>query len=147
MAGQQRDHVVFHTAQIISLHKQLFSHYMPSFEHHVLVCINERPADAPRPSCAGRGSRELKEVFKTAIKTAGLKGRVRVQEVSCLDQCEHAAVAVVYPDNVWYGFRTHPRDCEEIVQQHSCRRPVPVARLQLPETCINTSDCPHRKPQ
>ena len=34
-----------------------------------------------------------------------------------MDQCEHAAVCVVYPDNVWYSF-TKSRDVSEIVDQH-----------------------------
>ena len=116
---------------------------MAAFEHHVFVCVNERDKTASRPSCAGEHSKKLKGAFKDAIKEAGLKGKVRVQEVGCLDQCEHAAVAVVYPDNVWYGF-VRARDCEEIVQQHLVGG-KPVARLRLPEGCINTDKCPHRR--
>jgi (2Fe-2S) ferredoxin len=86
-------------------------------ERQVLVCINERDPSADRPSCRNEGSKKLREELKDAIKNAGLKGKVRVLEVSCMDQCEHAAVCTVYPDNVWYSF-VKAKDAQEIVEQH-----------------------------
>ncbi|MDE1154498.1 MAG: (2Fe-2S) ferredoxin domain-containing protein [Acidobacteriaceae bacterium] len=80
--------------------------------------------------------------MKDAVKKAGLKGKVRVQETGCLDQCEHAAVAVVYPEAVWYGF-LKLEDVGEMVQQHLVEG-KPVERLRLPESCINTAQCAHR---
>ena len=96
-------------------------------ERQLLVCMNERDPSAGRPSCRGEGARKLKDELKDAVKAAGLKGRVRVLEVSCMDQCEHAAVCAVYPDNVWYSF-TKARDAEDIVQQHLLGN-LPVERL------------------
>jgi (2Fe-2S) ferredoxin len=96
-------------------------------ERQILVCINERDPSADRPSCRNEGSRKLREELKNATKHAGLKGKVRVLEVSCMDQCEHAAVCVVYPDNVWYSF-VKAKDAEEIVHQHLLSG-VPVERL------------------
>jgi (2Fe-2S) ferredoxin len=117
---------------------------MPSFEHHLFVCQNERDATAARPSCAHADSHKLRDALKDAVKKAGLKHRVRVNGAGCLDQCEHAAVAVVYPGAVWYGF-VHPQDAEEIVQEHLIAG-RPVERLRLPEGCVNTGQCPHRRP-
>jgi (2Fe-2S) ferredoxin len=117
---------------------------MPNYEHHVFVCVNERDDSASRPSCAHENSKKLRGALKDAVKAAGLKGRVRVNESGCLDQCEHGAVLVVYPEAVWYGF-AHPRDAEEIVQQHLVGG-RPVERLRLAPSCINTDHCPHRKP-
>jgi (2Fe-2S) ferredoxin len=116
---------------------------MPNFEHHVFVCMNERDESASRPSCANEGGKKLKGALKDAVKAAGLKHKVRVNETGCLDQCEHAAVMVVYPEAIWYGF-THARDAEEIVQQHLVGG-KPVERLRLLPSCINTDRCPHRK--
>jgi (2Fe-2S) ferredoxin len=116
---------------------------MPNFEHHVFVCMNERDESASRPSCANENSKKLKGALKDAVKAAGLKHKVRINESGCLDQCEHAAVIVVYPEAVWYGF-AHPRDAEEIVQKHLIGG-KPVERLRLPLSCINTDHCPHRK--
>ena len=96
-------------------------------ERLILVCMNERDPSASRPSCRGEGAKKLKDELKDAIKAGGLKGKARVLEVTCLDQCEHAAVCVVYPDNVWYSF-TKSRDAGEIVDQHLVAG-TPVQRL------------------
>ncbi len=116
---------------------------MPKFEHHVFVCTNQRDESASRPSCGNERGKKLKGVLKDAVKAAGLKHRVRVNESGCLDQCEHGAVVVVYPGAVWYGF-VHPRDAEEIVEEHLVYG-RPVERLRLADSCLNTERCPHRK--
>jgi (2Fe-2S) ferredoxin len=116
---------------------------LPNFEHHIFVCINERDKSASRPSCGANHGKKLRSALKDAVKSAGLKHQVRINETSCLDQCEHGAVAVVYPDEVWYGF-VHLKDVEEIVQEHLLNG-RPVERLRLPQTCINMEHCPHRK--
>jgi len=116
---------------------------MPNYEHHVFVCLNDRDGSASRPSCAHGNSKKLRGALKNAVKDAGLKHRVRVNEAGCLDQCEHGPVMVVYPEVVWYGF-VHPRDAEEIVQEHLVHG-RPVERLRLPDFCVNTDHCPHRK--
>ena len=112
------------------------------FQHHVFICTNERDASASRPSCARQDSEKLKPAFKDAIEEAGLKGKVRANELSCLDQCEHGPVVVVYPDAVWYGF-VDVGDVEEIVTEHLVHG-RPVERLRLADTCLNTERCPHK---
>ncbi|MFC6644235.1 ferredoxin [Granulicella cerasi] len=116
---------------------------MPNYDHHVFICTNERGPDASRPSCGHEKSKAFKGLLKDAAKKAGLKGRVRVQETGCLDQCEHAPVVVVYPEAVWYGF-VGKKDLVEIVEQHLVGG-KPVERLRLPESCINNEHCPHRE--
>lgn len=115
---------------------------MAKFQHHLFLCTNEREKDASRPSCGGQGSKKLKEAFKDAIKEAGLKGKVRANELGCLDQCEHGPVVVVYPDAVWYGF-VHVKDVGEIVHEHLLHG-RPVERLVLADSCLNTERCPHK---
>ncbi len=73
------------------------------FEHHVFVCHNSRPADAPRPSCAADGKSDLHTRLQQLSKEAGLGGKVRINKSGCLDQCEHGPTVVVYPEAVWYG--------------------------------------------
>ena len=116
---------------------------MPEFEHHLFVCLNERDESADRPSCGNQHAKRLRGALKDAVKAAGLKHRVRVNEAGCLDQCEHGPVLVVYPDAVWYGF-ADAGDAEEIVQEHLVGG-RPVERLRLADSCINTKHCPHRK--
>jgi len=116
---------------------------MSNFEHHLFVCVNERDDSAARPSCGHENAKKLRGALKDAVKSAGLKHRVRINESGCLDQCEHGPVLVVYPEAVWYGF-VHQRDVQEIVQEHLING-RPVERLLLPDSCVNTDHCPHRK--
>ena len=115
---------------------------MARFERHVFICMNERDESAARPSCGRAGGKELKGLFKDALKVAGLKGAVRANEAGCLDQCEHGPTVVIYPEAVWYG-SVRPQDVEEIVTEHLIGG-RPVERLRLAEGCLNTESCPHR---
>jgi (2Fe-2S) ferredoxin len=118
---------------------------MAGFEHHVFVCTNERDKSASRGSCGREHGEKLRGELKDAVKKAGLKHRVRVQETGCLDQCEHAAVMVVYPEAVWYQF-VKPKDIAEIVEEHLLNG-RPVERLRMQDSCLNAKDCPHIQKQ
>lgn len=113
------------------------------FEHHVFVCHNTRPADAPRPSCTADGKSELFIQLQQLTKAAGLGATVRINKSGCLDQCEHGPTVVVYPEAVWYG-HVRPEDAAEIVNEHLVGG-RPVDRLRLADECINTKTCPHRQ--
>jgi (2Fe-2S) ferredoxin len=117
--------------------------HLPAFEHHVFVCHNVRPADAPRPSCTTDGKSELHTRLSQLSKDAGLAGRVRINKSLCLDQCEHGPTVVVYPEAVWYG-NVRPEDAEEIVKEHLVGG-RPVERLRIADECLNTKNCPHQK--
>jgi (2Fe-2S) ferredoxin len=120
---------------------------MPSFVRHVFVCGNERPAGHPRGCCKERGGDALRDALKAELKKAGaaeaLGGPVRINGAGCLDQCEHGPCLVVYPDNIWYGL-VKAEDVPEIVREHIVDG-RPVERLRLPDACLNTKTCPHRK--
>jgi (2Fe-2S) ferredoxin len=116
---------------------------MPKFEKHIFVCGNKRPADAPRRSCDPLAQGRLQKLFKEKLSALGLKGRVRANQSGCLDQCEHGPTIVVYPEAVWYGF-VQETDVDEIIESHIVGG-KPVARLQLPDSCLNTRDCEHRR--
>jgi (2Fe-2S) ferredoxin len=115
---------------------------LPVFEHHVFVCHNSRPADAPRPSCTTDGKSDLHARLQQLTKEAGLAGRVRINKSGCLDQCEHGPTVVVYPEAVWYG-GVRLEDAAEIVAEHLVGG-RPVERLRIADECLNTKSCPHR---
>jgi len=117
-------------------------HRLPLFERHVFVCLNTRPADAPRPSCTTDGKSELHTQLQQLTKAAGLSSTVRINKSGCLDQCEHGPTVVVYPEAVWYG-HVQASDAAEIVEQHLIGG-KPVERLRLADGCVNTKSCPHR---
>ena len=115
---------------------------MPPFERHIFVCCNRREPDHPRGCCDPAAGEVLQKAFKKALAERGLNRRVRANKSGCLDQCEHGPTVVVYPDAVWYGFVTEA-DIAEIIDRHVVGG-TPVARLQLPDTCVNSATCAHK---
>lgn len=118
---------------------------MPKFEKHIFVCCNQREPENPRGCCDPAGKAELQFVFKQKLAERGLKHKVRANKSGCLDQCEHGPTVVVYPEAVWYG-RVTRADVDEIIESHIVGG-NPVARLVLPDECLNTPSCAHRKPK
>ena len=115
---------------------------MPTFERHIFICTNQRPAGHPRGCCDPTAQGTLQQLFKQKLLARGLKGRVRANQAGCLDQCEHGPNLVVYPDNIWYGNVT-AADVDEIIESHMIGG-SPVQRLVLPAACINTPACEHK---
>jgi (2Fe-2S) ferredoxin len=115
---------------------------MAPFERHVFICCNQREAGHPRGCCDPTAQEALQKAFKKAIAERGLAKKVRANRSGCLDQCEHGPTVVVYPDAVWYG-RVTAADIDEIVDAHLVKG-EPVARLRLPDACVNTATCPHK---
>jgi (2Fe-2S) ferredoxin len=107
----------------------LSSRGMPSFQRHVFVCVNERAADHPRGCCKAKGSPEVRDALKKALKARGVATEVRANNAGCLDQCEHGVTVVVYPEQVWYGGVT-VADVDELVDRHIVGGEV-VERLLL----------------
>jgi (2Fe-2S) ferredoxin len=104
--------------------------WMPSFQRHVFVCTNERPADDPRGCCKAKGGVEVRDKMKAELKARGISKLVRANNAGCLDQCERGVTVVVYPEQVWYGGVTVD-DVAEIVDKHLVGGQV-VERLLIP---------------
>jgi (2Fe-2S) ferredoxin len=90
---------------------------MPSFQRHVFVCVNERPADDPKGCCKAKGGVEVRDRLKAELKARGISKLVRANNAGCLDQCAQGVTVVVYPEQVWYGHVTVD-DVPEIVDKH-----------------------------
>ena len=103
---------------------------MPSFQRHVFVCINERPADDPKGCCKAKGGVEVRDKLKAELKARGISKLVRANNAGCLDQCAQGVTIVVYPEQVWYGHVTVD-DVTEIVDKHLVGG-EPVERLMIP---------------
>lgn len=88
----------------------------PFYRVHLFVCTNRRPEGHPRGSCAAKGSEALRDYMKARAKELGLAD-IRVNSAGCLDRCELGPTMVIYPEGVWYGFKTHD-DIDEILRVH-----------------------------
>jgi (2Fe-2S) ferredoxin len=81
------------------------------YQAHLFICTNDRGEGGKRPSCARRGSNELRSAVKAACK--GMPG-VRVNASGCLDRCEQGIVAALYPSGEWFEGLTES-DVETLV--------------------------------
>lgn len=88
----------------------------PFYRAHVFCCTNRRDPGHVRGCCAEKDSEALRGYMKDRAKALGLKG-VRVNSAGCLDRCELGATLVIYPEGVWYTYRTKA-DLDEILQTH-----------------------------
>ncbi len=86
------------------------------YRKHVFCCINERPAGHPRGCCKEKGSEGLRDYMKAKAKALGLDD-IRINASGCLDRCELGPTMVIYPEGVWYGYKTKA-DLDEIIRTH-----------------------------
>ena len=100
-------------------------------QHHVLVCLNERPADNPKGSCAQKGAQAVYDALRDKVRDRGLGKRVIVNRTSCLKHCSRGVTIAVQPDNAWYANVTIA-DLDEICEQH-LEGGQPVERLAMPD--------------
>jgi (2Fe-2S) ferredoxin len=101
------------------------------YGHHVFCCTNEREPGHPRGCCSAGGSVELRNYMKAQARRLG-KRAVRINNAGCLDRCELGPVMVIYPEGVWYAYRTK-EDVDEIIETHLVRGER-VTRLMLEPT-------------
>jgi len=87
------------------------------FEAHIFACTNRRPDGHRRGSCAEKGSEKLRDYMKARSKELGLEPRIRINAAGCLDRCELGPTMVIYPEGVWYTYRS-PADVDEILETH-----------------------------
>ncbi len=100
----------------------------PYYRIHLFGCTIRRPDRHPRGSCAARGSEALRDYLKARAKELGLAD-IRVNSAGCLDRCELGPVMVIYPEGVWYAYKTS-EDLDEILETH-LKRGGRVERLML----------------
>lgn len=90
---------------------------MAYYKHHVFFCTNQR-ADG-RASCEDHDAREMRDYLKKKVKEAGLAGPggVRINNAGCLGRCEQGPVLVIYPEEVWYAYKTK-KDIDDVFQEY-----------------------------
>jgi len=104
---------------------------VPKPEIQILVCLNERPENAPKPCCARRGALAVYHRFKDRVKELGLRDRVLVTRTGCLKHCSRGTTVAVWPYNLWYGGVTK-EDVEEIISKTVLGEGAEVERLRMP---------------
>jgi len=106
---------------------------MPKPQAQVLVCVNDRGADAAKPSCAVRDGLAVYQAFKDRVRERGLRDRVLVTRTGCLKHCSRGVTVVVWPGNFWYG-GVGAGDVDEILDRSVLGNPEieEISRLLMP---------------
>ena len=105
---------------------------MPKPQVQILVCLNERPANAAKPSCGPRGSLEVYRRFKDRVRELGLRDGVMVTRTGCLKHCSRGITVGIWPYNLWYSGVTLD-DVDEILQETVVGQGRVVERLEMPD--------------
>lgn len=105
---------------------------MPKPRIQILVCLNERPPESPKPSCAHRGALEVYHRFKDRVKELGIRDRVMVVRTGCLKHCSQGITVAVWPFNLWYRGVT-VNDVDEILRTSVLEDGREVERLRMPD--------------
>ena len=103
---------------------------MPKPQSQILVCVNDRGADAAKPCCAARHGLAVYQSFKDLVKARGLRDEVLVTRTGCLKHCSRGVTVVVWPGNVWYG-GVAAGDVEEILDRTALAGEL-IPRLAMP---------------
>ncbi len=100
-------------------------------EIQILVCVNERPSDAQKPSCGPRGALVLYRRFKDGVRVRGIRDHVMVVRTGCLKHCSRGITVNIWPHNVWYTGVTLD-DVDEILDR-SVVGDEEISRLRMPD--------------
>jgi (2Fe-2S) ferredoxin len=101
----------------------------PFYRQHIFCCTNSREPGHKRGCCAEKGADELRDYMKSRVKELGIS-KTRVNNAGCLDRCELGPCMVIYPEGVWYAYKTKA-DVDEVITEHLQNGKV-VERLRLP---------------
>ncbi|MEO5374439.1 MAG: (2Fe-2S) ferredoxin domain-containing protein [Alphaproteobacteria bacterium] len=86
------------------------------YNKHVFCCTTTRPPGHPMGSCGAKGSDEARSYLKGRVEELGLAG-VQISSSGCLGRCGLGPLLVIYPEGVWYTYRTSA-DLDEILSKH-----------------------------
>ena len=104
---------------------------MPKPKIQILVCVNERPAGARKPSCGPRGGLEVYRRFKDGVRARGIRDDVMVVRTVCLKHCSLGITVNLWPQNLWYRGVTLD-DVDEILDR-SVVGGDEIERLLMPD--------------
>lgn len=85
-------------------------------EKHIFICTSSRMTGMAKGFCQTKGALEIVQRFSEKLDEEDITN-VMVTNTGCFGICEKGPIAVIYPDNVWYGSLT-AEDVDQIVESH-----------------------------
>lgn len=87
---------------------------MPNYQYHVFCCSNHR--ESGKKACGDQGSEALRDYMKQRVKALDIPS-TRINNAGCLNECERGPVLVIYPEGIWYAYKTRD-DIDRIIDEH-----------------------------
>lgn len=84
---------------------------------HIFICTSCRINGVQKGFCHSKGSVDLVQRFMEEIEDRDLSGEVLISNTGCFGICEKGPIAVIYPENVWYG-NLESDDITRIFDEH-----------------------------
>jgi (2Fe-2S) ferredoxin len=103
---------------------------VPDLDLQILVCVNDRGAEAPRPSCAQGDGLAVYHRLKDLVRERGLRDRVMITRTGCLRRCSHGVTVVAWPGPRWHA-GVAPDDAAELFD--ALRAGDTLPRLAMPD--------------
>ncbi len=104
---------------------------MPKPRIQILVCVNQRPSNASKPSCGPRGGLEVYRRFKDGVRARGIRDHVMVVRTGCLKHCSQGITVNLWPLNLWYR-RVTLDEVDDIIDR-SVLAGEEVEHLRMPD--------------
>lgn len=95
---------------------------------HIFVCTSSRMTGVAKGFCHTKGSLEIIQRFTEKLEEEDITD-VMVSNTGCFGICEKGPIAVIYPDNIWYG-SLNADDVDEIVESHIINGKI-VEKLEI----------------
>ncbi|WP_028388360.1 (2Fe-2S) ferredoxin domain-containing protein [Legionella fairfieldensis] len=103
---------------------------MAHYTKHIFLCTNQK---APgKQCCANTGGESFFNYMKMKLVELGLhgSGKIRMSKSGCLGRCSEGPCIVIYPEAVWYNYKSMA-DIDEIITSHLVAGHI-VERLLIP---------------
>ena len=102
---------------------------MGFYKAHLFFCTNQK--ELGKKCCQMADASAFCEYAKTQLKALNLfgSGQFRVSKSGCLGRCACGPCLVIYPDEIWYTYKTFA-DIDEIIEKHLMKGEM-VGRLLL----------------
>ncbi len=99
------------------------------YRYHIFFCTNKRSGGGS--CCQQYQAEEMRDYLKKRTKQLDIigPGKVRVNIAGCMDRCKQGPVLVIYPEAIWYTWKTKA-DIDEILNTHLLGQQI-VTRLQI----------------
>lgn len=100
------------------------------YQKHVFFCLNQKEND--KKCCMDADSATMHAYAKARVREYPELQHIRINKSGCLGRCSLGPSVVIYPEGIWYTYRTEA-DIDVIIEEHLLRGNIVQRLLMVPE--------------